>query len=144
MDTGKLLRMLVLVSLSMLAAFAILYVQSKFDAADRRAALAIVEQYHPKDGRSVPEVLEELHPGKAPTWSAATESSCFQHVRVRAFVSEGATEGTAYDFMVDINGPSIHPGNPAGEKVLGKLNEPKPEAKPSAEPKPAPSGEEKQ
>jgi hypothetical protein len=127
MEPGKVVRAMILVSLSMLAVAAILFVQSKFDASDRKAAVVLVQQYHSKEGRTVPEVLDELHPGKLPLWSASTESACFQHVRVRAYVSgPDMPEAVAYDFVVDINGPSIHPGNPAGEKALGMLGKPRP------------------
>lgn len=123
MNPAKIVRTLLAVSVSMLAVAIILFVQSKFDAADRRAAISLVQQYRSKEGQSVPEVLDRIHPGKAPVWSASTESSCFQHVRVRAYVS-GAdmAEPIAYDFLVDINGPSIHPGNPVSEKVIQGLS----------------------
>lgn len=124
MNPAKVVRTLMAVSVSMLAVALILFVQSKFDAADRRAAISLVQQYHSKEGKSVPDVLSRLHPGHAPSWSAVTESSCFQHVRVRAVVS-GAdmAEPVAYDFLVDINGPSIHPGNPVSERVIRGLSE---------------------
>lgn len=132
MNPAKLVRILVLASLSMLAVAVILFVQSKFDAADRRAAVGLVQQYHSRQGWTVPEAIEVLHPNKPPLWSASTESACFQHVRVRAYVSAAdGMEAVAYDFVVDINGPSIHPGNPPGEKVLKMLDEPRPSAAPA-------------
>jgi hypothetical protein len=118
-DYGKVMRMLVLVSTSVVAGGMVLWVQSKFDAADQKAALEIVQQYHPKDGRSVPEALDALHPGQAPAWSTATESACFQHVRVRATFDGEPPRN--YDFVVDINGPSIHPGNADGQALLAAL-----------------------
>ncbi|HVY45700.1 MAG TPA: hypothetical protein VHB21_07465, partial [Minicystis sp.] len=91
----------------------------------------IVHDYRSKAGWTIPEVIAEKHPGVAPGWQVRTESSCTQHERVEAIVG-----ADAYDFVVDINGPSIHPGNPAGEAVLKRLDEPKPAA--SAPPKASP------
>ncbi|AGP40853.1 hypothetical protein [Sorangium cellulosum] len=122
MDYGKAMRTLLLVGTSAVAAGAVLWVQSRFNASDRRAALGIVQQYRAQDGRSVPEAIGARHPGKPPVWSTATESACFQHVRVRATI-EGEPRA-AYDFLVDINGPSIHPGNRDGEAILGELGRP--------------------
>ncbi|WP_437722915.1 hypothetical protein [Sorangium sp. So ce861] len=126
MDYGKAMRTLLLVGTSAVAAGAVLWVQSRFNASDRRAALGIVQQYRAEGGRSVPEAIGARHPGRPPVWSTATESSCFQHVRVRATI-EGEPRA-AYDFLVDINGPSIHPGNRDGEAILGELGRPPAEA----------------
>jgi len=132
MDSSKLLRILFAISTAMIAVVVIVWVQAKFDGADRKAALGIVHQYRSKQGWSIPEVLDKKRPGKPPTWTVQTESACLQHERVRAAVGD-----ELYDFMVDINGPSIHPGNPAGEEVLSELDEPRPAG--SAAPAPAPS-----
>jgi hypothetical protein len=125
MDLTKLVRPLLLASISMVAIGVILFLESKFEGADQTAAINIVQQYHAKGGRSVPEVLDELHPGQMPQWSAGTERACFQHIRVRAYVSNApAGPPISYDFAVDINGPSIHPANPNGERVLRELTTP--------------------
>ncbi|MEO7330008.1 MAG: hypothetical protein ABI193_15645 [Minicystis sp.] len=119
MDSNKLLRMLLALSSAMVAILGILWVQSKFDAADRKAALAIVQEYRSKQGRSIPALLDRDHPGHPPAWTVETARSCMQHERVRASVA-----GVDYDFMVDINGPSIHPGNRASEAVMAQLDAP--------------------
>jgi hypothetical protein len=122
MDSGKLPRMMLSISSAMVALASILWIQSKFDGADRKAALDVVQEYRSKQGSSIPEVLDRKHPGRAPIWTTETASACMQHERVRAVV-----DGATYDFMVDINGPSIHPGNAAGEEVLRELGQPRPE-----------------
>lgn len=119
MDHGKALRTLLLVSITAAAGAMILSVRSRFDASEQKAALGIVQGYRPEGGRSVPEAIAARHPGEALVWTTATESACLQHVRVRA-TSDGAPP-SVYDFLVDINGPSIHPGNPEGEQILGEL-----------------------
>lgn len=141
MNPAKMTRYLVLLSMTLLAFVAIMVMQSKFDGADQNAAVGIVQTAPSKTGRTIQDVLSERHPGKPPLWSSSTESSCFQHVRVRASIlPEPAAQPVNYDFVVDINGPSIHPGNPAGEEVLRALNEPAPpSASGSAAPSAAPS-----
>lgn len=125
MTPAKITRYLVLASMTLLAFVAIVVMQSKFEGADQRAAIGIVQMTPSKSGRTIEDVLSARHPGKAPIWSSATESSCFQHVRVRATVSpDPPAEPVNYDFVVDINGPSIHPGNPGGEEVLRALHQP--------------------
>jgi hypothetical protein len=132
MDSGKLLRMTLAMSSALVALAFILWLQSKFNGADQKAALSVVQEYRSKHNRSIPEVLDEKHPGHDPLWTVETESACMQHERVRA-----AVDGARYDFVVDINGPSIHPGNPASEEVLRDLDTPRPER---AAPDPGPQG----
>jgi hypothetical protein len=106
---------------SALAAGSILYVQSRFNAGDEHNALVVVQEYRARSGRSLPEVIVETHAGTpVREWSTTTESSCFQHERVRAEVATDAGVVT-YDFLVDINGPSIHPGNENGKRALEAL-----------------------
>lgn len=142
MDSGKLLRTMLAMSSALVALAFIFWLQSKFDGADRRAALSLVQEYRSQEGRSIPEVLDKKHPGHAPLWSVETQSACMHHERVRA-----AIDDAKYDFVVDINGPSIHPGNPASEEVLRDLGAPRPQGSavnppaPSAAPSPAPTGD---
>jgi hypothetical protein len=105
---------------SALAAASILYLQGRFNAGDERNALVLVQTYRAKTGRSLPDVIGEKSPGAATDWSTTTESSCFQHERVRARVATDAGIDS-YDFVVDINGPSIHPGNENGRRALEAL-----------------------
>ena len=109
-----------MVMTSALTAGSILYLQGRFNAGDEKNALALVQAYHAHSGRSLPEVIGENVPGATPDWSTATESSCFQHERVRASIATDAGVVT-YDFVVDINGPSIHPGNDNGRRALEAL-----------------------
>jgi hypothetical protein len=109
-----------LVLTSALAASSILYLQGRFNAGDERNALALVQTYHAKGGRSLPDAIGELSGGAGADWSTSTESSCFQHERVRALVATDAGLAS-YDFVVDINGPSIHPGNENGRRALEAL-----------------------
>jgi hypothetical protein len=119
--TSKLIRNVGMILTSALAASTILYVQARFNAGDEHNALLVVQNYRAKSGRSLPEVIGEGQPGAPPAeWSTATESSCLQHERVRAEVNTDAGVVT-YDFMVDINGPSIHPGNENGKRALEAL-----------------------
>jgi hypothetical protein len=105
---------------SVLAAFSILYLQARFNAGDERNALALVQQYRARSGRSLPEVIAESSPGKVPEWSTATESSCFQHQRVRAPVETEAGV-VSDDIVVDNKRPAIHPGNENGRRALEAL-----------------------
>lgn len=126
MDQAKLSRAALALMSAMVALTIILWVQSKFDGADRKAALGIVQEYRSKQGSTIPEILDRKHPGAAPTWSVQTESACEQHERVRAVVA-----GETYDFAVDINRPSIHPANPAAEGVIAGLDAPLPAGSPT-------------
>jgi hypothetical protein len=137
MDASKASRAMLAVTSAMVAVASILWIQSKFDGADRKAALGIVQEYRSKQGSTIPEVLGRRHPGQVPVWSVDTQSSCMQHERVSA-----ALGGEVYDFQVDINGPSIHPGNRASEAVIAALDEPRPApSAASAQPaQPAPQG----
>ena len=117
-------------SATLLAIVMMFVLQSKFDGADRTNALKVVRDYHARGGWSVPDILEQKHPGKMPVWNVETQSSCAQTERVSADV-----DGVRYQFVVDINGPSIHPGNPPSEAVMKQLDETRPEG---ASARPAP------
>jgi hypothetical protein len=136
MDQAKLSRAALALMSAMVAFTIIVWVQSKFDGADRKAALGIVQEYRSKQGSTIPEILDRKHSGAAPTWSVETQSACEQHERVRAVVA-----GETYDFAVDINRPSIHPGNRAAEGVIAGLDEPRPagSGSPSAQGSAAPA-----
>lgn len=137
MTPAKITQYMVLAAMTMAAFFAIVVMQSKFDGADQKAAVGIVQSTRAPNGHTIVDALDVRHPGKTATWSVATESACFQHERVRAAVSESPTsEPIAYDFVVDINGPSVHPGNAAGEALMKQLGE-MPTATPSAEAPPS-------
>ncbi|MEO5731935.1 MAG: hypothetical protein ABI134_03210 [Byssovorax sp.] len=129
MDQAKLSRIALALMSAMVAFTIIFWVQSKFDGADRKAALGIVQEYRSKQGSTIPEILDRKHPGAAPSWSVETQSACEQHERVRAVVA-----GETYDFAVDINRPSIHPGNRAAEGVIAGLDEPRPAGAASGSP----------
>jgi hypothetical protein len=114
------MRSMLAATVTLIAFVSIFYIQSRFDGADRRAALGIVQSYRARGGWTIPELLDKRHPGKAAAWQVETQSSCRQHQRVEATI-----DGTPYVFGVDINGPSIHPGNPEGEAVMKELGEPR-------------------
>jgi hypothetical protein len=101
---------------------AMLYMQARFDRSDQRAAIEVARSYRSSKGRSLSEAIaaEQLASAE-PEWTARTESSCFGHERVRAEVS--TPQGKAsYEFLVDINGPSIHPGSESGHRILEQVN----------------------
>jgi hypothetical protein len=129
MDPAKLMRSLLVASSSMLALVSIFVIQSKFDGADRRAAVGVVQQYRSPKGWTIPEILDTRHPNRPAAWSVQTESSCMQHERVTAVIDDAR-----YEFMVDINGPSIHPGNPPSEAVVKQLDAERPGWVPPAAP----------
>jgi hypothetical protein len=131
MDQGKLMRSLLVGSSTLLAIASMFWIQSKFDGADRKAALGVIQAYRSPAGWTVPEALDARHPGHPALWSVTTEPACLHHYeKVSADI-----QGVRYQFMVDIDGPSIHPGNPESEAVLKQLDEPRPGGPP-----PAPSG----
>lgn len=121
MDPAKLMRSLLVGSATLLAIVAVFWLQTKFDGADRRAAVNVVRDYRARGGWTVPELIDARHPGRTPVWTVETQSSCFQTEKVSADV-----DGIRYQFVVDINGPGIHPGNPESEAVMKQLGEPRP------------------
>jgi hypothetical protein len=127
MDPAKLMRSLLVGSATLLAIVFMFWLQSKFDGADRKHALEVVRDYHARGGWSVPDILDQKHPGRTPIWAVETQSSCLQTERVSADV-----DGVRYQFVVAINGPSIHPGNPASEAVMKQLDDARPGWPPAA------------
>ena len=118
---------------SLVAAYSILYMQGRFEASDVRHAKSITMNYRSKQGVSIPDALSHRHPGKGIQWGASLHSSCFQHIRVHASVNDDPSKPPrVYLFMVDLNGPTIHPGNKDGKELLDMLNRPLP--KPAASP----------
>ena len=126
-------RTIIMVVTSLLAAMTLLWLQSRFEHGDEKNALALVETYRSKSGVSIPDVLSQRHPGKQVKWSTATQSACFQHIRVHGVVLvDPVKEPLVYAFAVDINTRSIHPANEAGRDVLAALDKPLPRPTPSA------------
>jgi hypothetical protein len=126
---GQKTRMIVMVATALAAAACILWMQRRYEAADAEHALEIVQDYRAHRGRTIPEALAARHPGRVPSWRGTIQSSCFQHILVEATVTDGG-EATVYAFMVDLNGPAIHPGNEHGRELLATL--PGSQAPPSA------------
>jgi len=125
----KVLRTVALVMLALLAAFSVLYLQHRFDEGDRKSALRVLDEYHaPSTKQSIPDVLKKKHPNASIGFSATTESSCFQRIRVFALVQDVGPDGKPrtldYQFLVDINMQHIGPGNPLGEEAIRWLDEP--------------------
>ena len=128
MDPGKLMQRMLVASGTLLAIVMMFWLQSKFDAADRKAAVGITLTYKARGGWTIPDILDARHPGHAPVWAVETQSSCLHHYdRVTADI-----DGERYQFMVDIDTRSIHPGNPASEAVMKQLDETRPAASGSA------------
>lgn len=127
---NQVLRTTILVILAALAAFSVIYLQHRFDDGDRKSALKIVDEYRaPATKLSVREVLLHRHPNAGVAFSATTESSCFQHIRVYAVVQEvdvatKESKSLSYEFVVDINTQHIAPGNTLGEQALAELDKP--------------------
>jgi len=136
MDPGKLMRVLMVGSATLLAVVSMFWLQSKFEAADRKAAVALVHDYRSRAGWTVPEAFDALHPGHPTHWSVETVPACLHHYE-RVSIE---ADGVSYQFMVDIDGPAIHPGNHESEAVLRQLDEPRAEqASPTATPSASPS-----
>jgi hypothetical protein len=134
MDPEKLMKSLLVGSATLLAIVAMFWLQSKFDGADRKAALGVVREYRARGGWTVPDILGVRHPGRTPVWTAETQSSCLQREAISAEV-----DGVRYQFVVDINGPSIHPGNPESEAVIKQLDDARPGFPPPGSPSAQPA-----
>jgi hypothetical protein len=130
-------RMVLLIVTSLLAAITVLYVQGRFQSSDEGHALGVVQSYRSPAGVSIPDLLAHHHPGAPVAWSAHTESACFQHIRVRADVA--GAEPAAYTFVVDINGPAIHPGDDRSRALIAEMDRPLPVADGGTE-RPPPEG----
>ncbi len=137
MDPGKLMRGLLAGSATLLAIVVMFWLQSKYETADRKAALGVVQEYRAHGGWTVPEVLDARHPGRPVHWTVEPAPACLHHYeRVSAEI-----DGERYQFMVDIdNGPSIHPGNKPSAAVVEQLDEARPGWPPPAAAAPGDDG----
>src|ERR1700744_1236741 len=99
MDPEKLMKSLLVGSATLLALVLMWVIQSKFEGADRKAALGLVHDYRAKGGWSIPDILDAKHAGHPAGWAVETQSSCLHHYeKVSAQV-----DGVTYQFMVDID-----------------------------------------
>lgn len=106
------------------ATMTVRYVEQRFNGADVRNGVEIVQGYRAPSGRLLQDALVARHPGlprNGIRWEGELLSSCYQYVRVRAIVTEPGGRSREYAFDVDINTVSIHPGNPNGLSVLREL-----------------------
>jgi hypothetical protein len=117
--------MMILTALA--AAASVAYLQQRFDAADVKSSVEIAKTYRAPSGRTLSDAIQVSNPGAAIDWKGTEESSCFQHVRVDAVVTPaGGGPPLDYAFTIDINGPSIHPGNALGQTAIEGLGGPRP------------------
>ena len=116
-DPTRFMRAALVMSATMLAVTFMWFLQSKFEGADRKAAVGIVHDYRSKSGRSIPDVLTERHPGKEQGFQVHTESSCMQHERVDIDVDELRVHRRHQR-------PRHSPRQPAAETVLKRLDRP--------------------
>lgn len=103
------------------------YVEQRFNTADVRNGVEIVQGYRAHNGRLLQDVLRARHDGlprSALRWEGESISTCYQYVRVRAVVTERNGRTVQYAFDVDINTVSIHPGNELGLAALRDLSSP--------------------
>ena len=97
-------------------------VAAHFDGADQRAAERLVRDFRSGHG-SLLELLGEGTPLPAAEWEWRTEtvSTLYHHVRVHVTVPRALRLPEDFAFDVDLGERSIHPGNPAAERVLRVL-----------------------
>jgi hypothetical protein len=115
------LRSAVIAVLALGIGLAIGQVKRRFEAKNERAAIDLVMGWHTPSGKSIADAIASQDPdAPAPVWSATTESACWNHERVRAEIRD-APASLVYEFVVDINAGSIHPGNENGERALREL-----------------------
>jgi len=129
---GRSKKVIATLATAVLAAATVLWMQHRFESTDKRNAVELVQGYRSPSGKTIPELISHHHPDKDVQWSSRARSACLHHIYVQGNVAGDASAApTSYLFVVNINGPSIHPGNETGRRLLGELNQPAPTA-PSA------------
>ena len=83
-------------SATLLALVAMFWLQSKFDGADRKAAVGVVREYRARGGWTVPDILDARHPGATPVWSAETQSSCLSAPGARSAPTSTASATSSW------------------------------------------------